>query len=216
MVAGNSSSGNNDKSLIQKTLDWIVDAGINGWGMLPPAEKVASDHLKSAGGNVEEAINSIIAWRTAYSASTGFATGLGGIITMPLTIPAGLAAAYAVGANAAAAIAYLRGYDLQSEQVKTFILVSLLGNSAAGMLGEVGIQIGSKVLKNVIKQIPGKVFIEINKKVGFRLVTKAGEKGVVNLMKVVPICGAVIGGTFDGMFVNACGHAAKSVFPKVG
>jgi EcsC protein family len=216
MVAGNSSSGNNGKSRIQKILDWIVDKGINGLGMLPPAEKVASDHLKSAGGNVEEAINSIIAWRTAHSASTGFVTGLGGFTTLPITLPTGMAAAYAIGANAAAAIAYLRGYDLQSEQVRTFILVSLLGNSATEVLGKAGIKIGTRVLENFIKQIPGKVLIEINKKVGLRLVTKAGEKGVVNLMKAVPVCGGVIGGIFDGMSVNACGHAAKAVFPKVG
>ena len=48
-----------------------------------------------------------------------------------------------------------------------------------------------------IKKIPGKVLTKINQKVGFRLVTKFGSKGVVNLGKLVPGVGAVIGGGLD-------------------
>jgi hypothetical protein len=215
MVAVGANSGDDENGMIQTTLDWIVESGVNGlFGVFPSAEKVAADHLKGTE-NVEDAINSIIAWSTAYSAGSGFVTGLGGIATLPITLPVGMVASYAVGANAAAAIAYLRGYDLQSEQVKTFILMSLLGDAAIEVLEQAGIKIGTKVLQNLIKQIPGKVLMEINKKVGFKLITKAGEKGAVNLMKCVPLIGGVIGGTFDGMFTNACGHAAKAVFPEV-
>ncbi|MFN5980296.1 MAG: hypothetical protein ACK45W_13510, partial [Pseudanabaena sp.] len=60
--------------------------------------------------------------------------------------------------------------------------------------------IGTKVCQNLIKRIPGRVLIEINKKIGFRLITKAGEKGVVNVMKMLPLVGGVVGGTFDGIF----------------
>ncbi|MFN5658437.1 MAG: hypothetical protein ACK5A9_09075, partial [Pseudanabaena sp.] len=72
--------------------------------------------------------------------------------------------------------------------------------------------IGTKVCQNLIKRIPGRVLIEINKKIGFRLITKAGEKGVVNVMKMLPLVGGVVGGTFDGIFVNSCGKTAKTVF----
>jgi EcsC protein family len=216
MVAVGASSGDdNSSSLAQTTLNWIVEAGVEGFLGLPAAEEVAADHLKDAGGNIEEAIDSIIAWRTAYSAGTGFVTGLGGIATMPLTIPTGLAASYAIGANTAAAIACLRGYDVTSEKVKTFILLSLVGKGATEVLSHAGVQIGAKITQNLIKQIPGKVLIEINKKIGFRLVTKAGEKGVFNLMKFVPVVGGLVGGAFDAVFVNSCGQAAKNVFSQV-
>ncbi len=95
-------------NLVQTTLQWIADAGINGLGVLPSAEQVAADHLSKAA-SVEDAINSVIAWRTTYAAGTGFISGLGGVMAMPLTIPAGLAASYALGANTAATVAYLRG-----------------------------------------------------------------------------------------------------------
>jgi len=86
-----SAQRNDDNSnLIQSILQWIADAGINGLGFLPPAEKVAVDHLSKAD-SVEDAIDSIIAWRATYAVGTGFVTGLGGIAVMPVTIPAGLA-----------------------------------------------------------------------------------------------------------------------------
>jgi len=200
-----------DDSTQGKLLFWIIDKAINGYGLLPPAEQVAEDH-KAKTKSVEEAIDSIILWSTMQAGATGFVTGLGGIAFLPVAIPASLLASYALGANTAAAIAYLRGYDPRSHQVQVFILASLIGESAKEVLRQAGVQIGTKVLKNLIGQIPGKVLIEINKQVGFRLITKAGEKGVVNLMKLLPIAGGVVGAGLDGWFVNACGHTAKDIF----
>lgn len=207
------SPGDDNSNLIQTTLEWIADAGINGLGVLPSAEQVAADHLSKAA-SVEDAINSVIAWNTTYAAGTGFITGLGGIAAMPITMPAGLAASYALGANTAAAVAHLRGYDIHSEQVRTMVLLCLIGEAVEEILKAAGITISTKLCQNVIKQIPGKVLIEINKKIGFRLVTKAGEKGVINLMKFLPLVGGLVGGVFDSAFVNSCGKTAKTVFPQ--
>jgi len=207
-----SSTESKDKSNpVQATLEWIADVGINGLGILPSAEQVAEKYL-SESGSVNDAINSLIAWRTTHAVGSGFITGLGGIAAMPITIPAGLAASYALGANTAAAVAYLRGYDIHSEQVRTMVLLCLIGEAGEEILKTAGIAIGTKVCQNLIKRIPSKVLIEINKKIGFRLITKAGEKGVINLVKMLPLVGGVIGGAFDGIFVNSCGKTAKTVF----
>ena len=201
-------------SVVAKTLDWIVDVGVNGLGFLPSAQNVAEHHRKGCK-TTEEAIDSVIAWRTAYAGGTGFVTGLGGIATLPVAIPASLASSYALGANTAAAIAILRGYDEKSAQVRTLVLLSLVGEGVTEILKTAGVSVGTKVTQNLIRQIPGKVLIEINKKVGFRLVTKAGEKGVVNLMKLVPLVGGVVGAGFDSTFVNSCGKTAKKLFKPI-
>lgn len=206
-----SSVSDDNSNLVESTLEWIANAGINGLGVLPSAEEVAADHFSKAA-SVEDAIDSIIAWRTTYAVGTGFITGLGGIAVMPITIPTALAVSYALAANTAAAIAHLRGYDIYSDQVKTMVLLCLIGEAGEEILKTAGITIGTKLCQNLIKQIPGKVLIEINKKIGFRLITKAGSKGVFNLMKMVPLVGGVVGGTFDGLLVNACGKTAKKVF----
>jgi hypothetical protein len=187
------SPANEDSDLIQKTLNWIINVGINGVGTLPSAEEVATDHL-SKSASVEDAINSIIKWRTAYATGTGFLTGLGGIATAPVTIPVGLAASYVLGANLAASIAYLRGYDIQSDQVKTAVLLCLVGEVGEGMLKLAGIEVGKKLTRHFIMQkIPKEALSAIN--------------------KLVPVAGGIIGGAFDGTFVNSCGKLAKATFP---
>lgn len=53
------------------------------------------------------------------------------------------------------------------------------------------------MLTAAIKKIPGKTLTAINQKVGFRFITKFGTKGIVNLGKVIPVVGAVVGGGID-------------------
>ncbi len=64
----------------------------------------------------------------------------------------------------------------------------------------------------LIKRMPVEIIKQINKKVGFRLVTKFGEKGVINLGKCVPLVGGVIGGAVDAVGTNTIGKTAKKVF----
>ena len=142
MVATPSNVDNN--SLVQTTLEWIFDAGINGFGVVPKPEETVADYRRE-GTSTEDAIDSLIAWRIAQASGTGFLSGLGGITTMPVTIPAGLAASYALGANTAATIAHLKGYDVHSEQVKTFVLLCLIGEAGESILKNAGIVVGNKV-----------------------------------------------------------------------
>ena len=56
------------------------------------------------------------------------------------------------------------------------------------------------------------VLNKINKAVGFRLVTKFGTKGLINLGKVVPVLGGVIGGGLDAFTTNIVGNQARNTF----
>ena len=46
----------------------------------------------------------------------------------------------------------------------------------------------------------------------FRLVTKFGEKGAINLGKAVPLVGGIIGGSFDSITTNTIGNVARDTF----
>ncbi len=96
-----------------------------------------------------------------------------------------------------ACIAYLGGYDLKSNQTQTFVYACLAGVSVNQLIKAVGAKFGVKLANSMIKKIPGKVLTKINQKVGFRFLTKFGTKGLVNLGKMVPGVGAVIGGSLD-------------------
>ena len=67
----------------------------------------------------------------------------------------------------------------------------------------------------MIFRISGEVLKRINRAVGFRLVTKAGTRGVVNLVKVVPLVGGFVGGALDAVATKVIGRTAKQVFVPV-
>jgi hypothetical protein len=138
-------------------------------------------------------------------------------MTLPIAIPANITSVLYVQIRMIAAIAKLGGYDLKDDKVKTMIYACLVANSAKDVLKDIGIAVGNKLAMNAVKSISGKTIAEINKRVGFKLLTKMGEKGVVNLGRAVPLLGGVIGGSFDAYTTNLVGNVARDTFtPKAG
>lgn len=129
--------------------------------------------------------------------SSGFLTGLGGVITLPFALPANLRGVIYVQMRMIAAVAYLNGYDLNSDETQTFVYACLAGVSLNKIVKQAAVVFGVKVCSTLVKKLPGKVLTKINQKVGFRFITKFGTKGLVNLGKLVPVVGGVIGGTLD-------------------
>lgn len=194
-------------------INLIIDKSINGVPPLCSAENLALEYkIDQSYPDDEERIESLINWETSKNFTSGFITGLGGILTLPVAVPTSLAASWIIQARMAAAIARISGHDIYSDRVKTFILLTLLGDACKDVLKDVGIKVGQGVAKSVLNKVPGKVLIEINKKVGFRLLTKAGERGAVNLVKMVPLAGGFIGGAFDAAACRIVGRQAKNLF----
>ncbi len=111
-----------------------------------------------------------------------------------------------------AAIAEIYGHDSRNDQVRTAILLCMIGTAMEDVAKQAGVTLGGKVALEALKNVPGRVLIEINKRVGFRLVTKFGERGVVNLAKLVPLVGGAVGGAFDGATCYMVGQAADRAF----
>ena len=129
--------------------------------------------------------------------ASGFITGFGGLLTLPLTVPANVASVLYVQMRMIAALAAIGGYDVHSDEVQTLVYLCLVGSSLTDVVKSTGIKIANKVTTNMLKKLPGAVLTKINQKVGFRLLTKFGTKGAVNLVKVVPVAGALVGAGID-------------------
>ena len=199
------------ESKIMSVLDWGYDKAINGFPGMETAEELAEEYLNKSK-SVDEAIDKFINWQQAKCATSGFLTGLGGIITLPVTIPANISSVIYIQIRMIAAIARMRGYDLKDDQVKTLVYLSLTGQAATDILKQVGIKIGTKMSTVLIKRMPIEIIKQINKTVGFRLGTKFGEKGIINLGKCVPVVGGIIGGTVDAVGTRTIGKTAKKIF----
>jgi len=197
---------------MMKLLDVCYDKALQ--GVLPgekSIEELAEDYLAKTNSR-EKAIDKLIGYQTVLCGTNGFITGLGGLLVLPVAISANVAGVIYVQLRMIAAIAHINGYDIYSDQVRTIAYTCLTGSSAANVLKNTGIKIGEKVAINAIKKIPVEVLVKINQQVGFRLVTKFGQKGLVNFGKMIPLVGGVVGGAFDTGMTLTIGNIAKKVF----
>ena len=188
-----------NKGLMAKTLDWAYSKAINGFTGINSAYDLSNSYLLQ-NGTLEQQVDSLIKWQVAKAATSGFVTGLGGVMTMPLTVPANIASVIYVQIRMIAAIAYMGGYDIRDDRVKSLVYISMVGNGAKELLKDMSVKTGEKLLTKTIE------------KVSVKLTSKIGEKGVSSLGKAVPVLGGVVGGSFDAVTTRVVGKVAKKIF----
>ena len=194
-------------------MNWAYKTGINGLPGEKTVYELADEYLSKY--DKEKAIDKLIQAQTTKAAVSGFVTGFGGLLTLPVTIPANISSVLVFQMRMIAAIAHIRGYDLKDNQVQTLVYMSLLGTSLTETVKGVGIQVASKVTTNMLKKLPGTVLTRINRAVGFRLMTKFGQKGLINLYKAIPVAGAVVSASLDMGTTIGLATYAKSFFVQV-
>lgn len=196
---------------MQEIMDWSYEKAVDGIGF-GSAYELAQDYMNNDKPLVEQ-VNTLIRYQNTKAGTLGGLANMGGLITLPAALPANIASTLYIQVRMIAAIAHMGGYDIKSDQVQTMVYGCLLGNGATEVLKDVGVSVGTKFAYNFIqKKVSGEVLKKINKAVGFRLLTKAGSTGVINLTKVVPVLGGVIGGSFDAYTTNIVGNTARKIF----
>ncbi len=197
--------------VILRALDFGYEKAMSGIPGFDSAEELAKDYMNK-GEDLIGGCNKLIRWQISKAGTSGFLTGLGGLITLPIAVPANVASVLYVQIRMILAIAHMGGYDVRDDRVKSLVYVCLAGNGAKDILKDIGIVLGQKLTAQIIFNISEKTISAINKRVGFKLLTKFGENGVINLGKAIPLVGGVIGGTFDSVATNAIGNVARKTF----
>ena len=197
---------------IMSLLDSCYEKCLNGIPYVsPPVSELADDYLDKHP-TKQQACKAMINNQIIKCTTSGFITGFGGVITIPVTLPANICSVLYVQMRMIACTAYMAGFELNSDQTQTFVYACLAGVSVTKLVKQAGIKFGVKFANGLIKKIPGKVLTKVNQKVGFRFITKFGSKGIVNLGKLVPGVGAVIGGSLDLVETKAIGTRAYKWF----
>lgn len=194
-----------------KLLDLAYAKAISGIGGLESAQQLAEDFMKGEGTLTQKA-NRLIRWQNAKAGMSGFVTGIGGLLAMPFTIPANIGSVLYIQIRMIAAMAHMGGYDLHDSRVKSLVLICATGNAGKDILKNMGIAWGEKMVTVMLNRITQETVAKINKMVGFKLLTKYGGKGLINLSKAVPMVGGIVGGTFDVATTNAIGNLARKIF----
>lgn len=199
------------RGAIMKMLDYGYEKAIGGIPGFDSASQMADNYMGNGKSNLYNA-KRLIRWQVSKAGTSGFVTGLGGVLTMPVTVPANIASVIYVQIRMIAAIAHMGGYDLKDDRVKSLVYICLVGNGAKDLLKDVGIVLGKKLATQMILNISKETISAINRKVGFKLLSKFGEKSVITLGKTVPVVGGVVSATFDSLATAVIGKVATKTF----
>jgi hypothetical protein len=197
---------------------YLLEHGIRGLGPLASAEALAAEYLGDAKYRDDDArVSALVNWETGKNFTTGFLTGLGGFITLPVAVPAALAASWVVQARMAAAIARIYGHSLEDERVRTRILLALAGDVAKDAMKDLGLKVGDKLTQRAVEQIPGRLLVELNKRIGAKLAAQVGQRVLLRVPRAVPVLGGFVAGGLDAVVCRKVGATARTLFrPPAG
>lgn len=176
-----------------------------------PCDELAKDYLEKYN-QKEIAAKRLIDVQISKCTTFGFVAGLGGLITLPVAVPANVASVLYTQIRMIGALAVIGGYDLKNDEVQTMVYLCLINSSVSDICKLTGVQITNKITMAMLKKLPGSVLQKINHKVGFKLFTKFGEKGVVNFVKLLPIAGGVVSGGVDFVGTRLIADKAYKAF----
>jgi uncharacterized protein (DUF697 family) len=189
----------------------VLEVAIDGYGKLPGAKGTAARHLQRAGGSSDVAIESLIDRHVALASAQGFVMNLGGVATLPVAIPANLAGVAVVQVRMVAAIAHLRGYDLNDNRVRTALVMCLLGGEQVVKLIKEGKLPTSPMAVATAPVFDPDLDLRVAEEVVSDLAGRIGGKNVALVVtKRIPLVGGGIGAVMDGIATAQIGKYAKS------
>jgi hypothetical protein len=205
-----------DPGAIDRLVTMLVDVGLEGRGPIDPVREVAGAALARAGGDREKAIAALARRTTVTGSLGGFVTGIGGFVTMPVSLPVNVAEFYLQAVRMVGSIATLRGYDVSEPRVRTAILLTLVGSDSDEVLKKAGMTSASgRVTTYALRGLPPAALMVVNKAVGFRLMRGVSEKVLSRLGRGIPVAGGLVGGGIDGFMMKKIADQAMKEFPPV-
>lgn len=192
-------------------LDRLYPTVLDGVPGLGTPMALAAD-VRKGGGSLDDQVDRLVRRHVAASSAAGFLSGLGGWLTLPLTLPTNLAAVATVQLHMAASIAALAGHDPRQAGTRERVLRCLIGASPADpardaeqeTLDRVGLKLAERGLNLVVSSAVGAA------KWGARKVVSRQVKR--RLLRGIPLVGGFIGAASDGYVTTKVAQAARDEF----
>ncbi len=205
--------GPDSDHVVARLLERILSVGIDGAGPFESAAK-AAERARANSATLTGAVDRIVATHTRSAAVGGFLTSVGGFATMIVAIPANVFEFYVLATRMVASIATLRGYDVKDPQIRTAVMLTLVGSGATDILSRAGVHVGSGTLTSIATRgLPRSALMIVNKAIGFRLLRSVGERTLSRFGRLVPVLGGLVGGALDWQMMRTIADAARREFP---
>ena len=214
-MVDDSATGDGTASAATRMIERLMDVGIDGKGPFDSAQRIA-DLAMAEHSEAERAIDAMVRSHLKLAAAGGFVTSLGGFVTLPIALPANVLGFYLVATRMVAAMAATRGYDLRRPEVRSAVLLALVGADADDLLRKLpplsGVSTG-RLANLAVQRLPGPALMAVNKGVGFRLLSQVGKKSLTRFGKAVPLVGGVVGAGVDTFLLKRIADHARREFP---
>ncbi|MDR1710512.1 MAG: EcsC family protein [Propionibacteriaceae bacterium] len=190
----------------------IVEFGINGHPAFPGAKAVAVRELSKAGER-EKAIDAIVVQHVVVASGQGLATSVGGLLTVPVTLPANIAAMAVLGVRMIGAIAHLRGYDVDDQRVRAAIMLALVGETEVARLLTTNKLPTSPLAVATAPMYDAVLERQVSEEVMASLAGRLGGKRLTTLaLRRIPVVGGGVGAAVDGWFTHTLADYARREF----
>lgn len=183
---------------------WLYDKAVSGIAGIESAETLAERYLEDAKGDVALAVRNLIHWESIKAGSSGFLSGVGGVVALPVTLPLNVTSVLFLQTRLVAAIACLGRHRLSDERIRALAGLCLCGNAAKALLQDLALQAVDRWTAAVTQQVAEKTALMLSTRAG--LVT--GE----NLLRLVPLAGGLVSGAVDITTTRTVGHIARTTF----
>lgn len=193
-----------------------LNRAIDGVGPLPPAATAADKQLREQRGDVDRAIHEVIENNVRIAGAQGFATNVGGLVTMAVAIPANVTGLAIIQCRMVAGIAHLRGHDLADPRVRNAVLAVLLGEEQVDDLVKQRKLAGTPMaLATAPVHDPG-IDTTVSAVVASDIVTRVvGKRLATTVGRRVPVIGGVVGMGADGFATWKVGrYADRELLPR--
>lgn len=202
------------KTLLLKPL---YDRALDGLPMLGTPAETAGRFLAGPG-TLHERAEQMAGTHTLLCASTGFVCGLGGFLTLPITLPTNLAGVAVLQLHLCAATAFMGGHDPHDDEVRDRSIACLISDTDAEHLDER--DEATEVLdRSAVKVAERGIRFLAEGAVGLATrATKWTAKKVVTSQlprRSLPLLGGVLGGASDAYSTGRVAEAARRTFLDV-
>lgn len=190
-----------------------------------------------------ERVDELVVAESAKSFGVGFLTGVGGVLSLPIGLPAALMSSWILQARLSGTIAELNGYDTSIPVNRTRILLSMVDYPEMVQLVERKMKENPEGddmdiftnEKTTIQsgQIDQQLYIKAGQEIGLsrlpvggyaliqniivrNMVGKMGTRaGVAGTGRAIPLIGGIIAGGVDTYTVNKVGENAIKIFKPI-
>ena len=141
-----------DTSKAISILDSCYEKALNGIPLISGSVSELAKEYMNKYPTKDSAAKALINMQIAKCGTSGFITGLGGLITIPVAVPANVSSVLYVQLRMIASIAHIGGYNPNDDEVRTLAYLCLTGSAMSDIVKGTGIKIGQKLTTNLIKR----------------------------------------------------------------